>query len=182
MSSRTYIMFMFEWSKDYQAYEYCFNCQTGQLEDDHGLLDGDEKDFRYVIALNGLTRLSDIEWDAMGNDIFTPDDLKAIGKVLATQAGFNIKNILRKPPAEGEAVFVWEWYGGMTESSANGPAEGWTETAYLGELSELKITKPSYESEDTVLGIEEPKPIQIIPNPKNKSVWYKLFFKNKTDE
>jgi len=161
---KTYIMFSFEWTDKYQSYEYAFNCRTGQMTEDHGELDGDESDFRFVIAVNGLTRMSDIEWDAVNNDLFN-DDLVEMGKVLAKQAGFDIHHLMRRQPENGEAIFVWEWQGGMTESSANGPAEGWSETYYLGELSELKINKPSYESEDVVLGIEkvEPKPIEVNP-------------------
>lgn len=136
---RTYIMFAFEWTKEYQAYEYAFNCRTGQIADDHGFLEGNEEDFRFVIAINSLTRLSELEWDGAGNDIFTPD-LKAIGEVLATQAGFDKGMFsLRKPVDNGEAVFVYEYRGGFDPSTPNGPAEGWTETEYIGELNSLVI-------------------------------------------
>ena len=138
--SREYIMFSFEWSNKYQAYEYAFNCTTGQIATDHGYLDGNEEDFRFVIGINGLTRMSDMEWDAIGNDIFE-DDLDEIGKVLASHAAFNINNLLRKQPENGEAIFIYEWSGGMTESNSNGPAEGWTETSYIGELGQVSIHK-----------------------------------------
>lgn len=182
MTHKIYIMFSFEWTNSYEAYEYVFNCRTGQIADDHGELDGDESDFRYVIAVGGLTRMSDMEWDAMGNDIFE-DDLKDIGKVLAKHAGFNIKHLLRKQPENGEAIFVWEWTGGVTESTPDGPGEGWSETEYLGELSELKITRTSYEAEDVVLGIEKTNPIPVEPKiiiastPKTNSVWWNLWKK-----
>lgn len=179
----SYVMFSFEWSKDYQAYEYAFNCQTGQIAEDHGELDGAEEDFRYVIALNGLTRLSYMEWDALGNDIFEEEDLVQIGKFLAKQAGFDVRHLMRRPPNEGEAIFVWEWHGGVTESSANGPGEGWSETYYLGELSELKLIKPTYDAEDVVLGIDESKPKPVIAvTPKTDSVWWNLWKKKQKDD
>lgn len=176
---KTYIMFSFEWTTMYQAYEYAFNCQTGQMAEDHGELDGNPADFRFVIAVNGITRLSDIEWDAMGTDLFT-DDLPEMGKALAKHAGFDATQILRKPPDNGEAIFVWSWYGGVTESSANGPGEGWTETYYIGELGELNITKPVYEQEDKVFGIDLATPkIIITTTPIGGNPWYKRFLNKK---
>jgi len=135
-----YMMFAFEWTKQYQAYEYAFNCKTGQIVEDHGELDGDEADFRYVVALTALNRVSEIEWDGLGSDVFA-DDLEEIGKVLSAQAGFNAKDIFRSVPDNGEAIFVWDYRCGVSESTPDGPGEGWSESEYLGELDQLIIRR-----------------------------------------
>ncbi len=137
---KTYVMFVFGWTDAYQAYDYAFDCRTGKIAEDHGEIDGAEEDLRYVVDIEALTRTSVVEWDQQGDDMFG-DDLEEIGRILARQAGFDTKQLLRPRPKEGQAVFVWDHRGGLDPATDMGPEEGWSEMEFLGTLDSLTITK-----------------------------------------
>jgi hypothetical protein len=137
---KTYLLYTFYWTSNYDedGYNFAFNIMTGQISEDHGLLDGDEKDFRYA-NVHGISMLADEEFSMAGMDIFS-NDLEKISSVLKhsiQKDGRNVFEVFGPPPAFGETTFVYKFCGGQDEATPNGPGEYWSEMEYMGELNAL---------------------------------------------
>ena len=121
------LLYSFWWNKEHSdGYDLVICRDTGRIEEDHG--DMDSENIVYV-TVTALTTLSQLELEDAGIKYLFGPFYEEIGATFC--AG---DDLIFSAKEEGESIFAFDFSGGVTESTPDGPGEGWSEIDYLGPL------------------------------------------------